>query len=78
MGEIDDAGQVENEGEAERHERVERTDDQAVERIKENELRHRKTSWLASDARRRFVPKCSEEKSHSSTNEGRASSGAPS
>ena len=40
MGEIDHPGQIEDERQAERHQRIERADDQAVKDIEENELRH--------------------------------------
>ena len=41
MGEIDDARQIENERKAERHQRIERANDEAIEDVVENELRHR-------------------------------------
>ena len=40
MREVDHAGQIENERQAERHQAVEGADDQPVERVVENELRH--------------------------------------
>ena len=39
MGEIDHAGQVEDERQAERHQRIERADDETVEHVEEDELR---------------------------------------
>jgi hypothetical protein len=40
MGEIDDAGKVEYEGKSERHECIERADDQAIKDIEQYQLRH--------------------------------------
>ena len=40
MGEIDDAAQVEDERQAKRHQRVERTDDQAIEDVEQDDLSH--------------------------------------
>ena len=40
MSEIDHPGQIEDERQAERHERIESADNQAIEDIEENELCH--------------------------------------
>jgi hypothetical protein len=40
MGKVDDSRQVENERKADRHQRVERSDDQAVGDVEESELEH--------------------------------------
>ena len=40
MGEIDHPGQIENERQAERHQRIERADDETVEDVEEDKLCH--------------------------------------
>ncbi len=40
MGEIDDVAQIENERKAKRHQHVERTDDEPVGDVEQEELRH--------------------------------------
>ena len=40
MGEIDHAGEIEDQRQAERHERIERADDQAVEDVEQDKLCH--------------------------------------
>ena len=40
MGEIDHPGQVEDERQAERHQRIERADDQAIENVEQDDLCH--------------------------------------
>ena len=40
MGEIDHARQVEDQRQPQRHQRIERADDQAVEDVEEKQLRH--------------------------------------
>ena len=40
MGEIDHAAEIQDQRQAERHQRIEGADDQAVEQIEEDELRH--------------------------------------
>ena len=44
MGEIDDAGQVEDQRQPKRHQRVERADDEAVEDIEQHQLCHTQTT----------------------------------
>ena len=51
MGEIDHARQVENERKAERHQRIERANDEAIEDVVENELRHRACAGAAGGER---------------------------
>ena len=50
MGEIDDAAEVEDQRQAERHQRVECADDQAVEDVEEDDLGHAQRFAFAGQA----------------------------
>ena len=56
MREVDDVAQVEDQRQAERHQHIERADDQAVGDVEEEELEHRRTRSASKpctcDARR--------------------------